>query len=784
MSTKSKKMKKMKKDGTPWLSNTEWKALQKTKKAPQVTQVPQGQVGKKKKVQTYIKEDVQSIAQNAQTVIPISATFDSNAVTYMWLSLFSKAFEKAWNISSVVPPYGLSYLQDAYIQLQQVTSQYMVGETPMIKELPYWIQVVMNLMAPKNVNFRLNQLKYSWAQNFTPSTIPTFTVYPAGVSYQWCFGYPDPLTEGQYNQVIIPMNVSGTDPSNLQLIFGLITNDHPDTKLKPTGSVKQGQADASAFARTYAYLGDGNGPAGEVYGECEMETNIVKSWIPAQFCVFENTDTRVSRSFRPKSCDSCFFSSYPLINGLTSSDFRNPGPVVIKFIDFEEIYEWYVTWLTAAWTQALSLSSTNVVNGILNNPLPFSAQTFRILLRQALLQCFTDQAMFQFMAPKPQNGNSDNVFVPFLISGGSYSASIFGGMKFPLLLAENIKMLKTKILKVAGSKTKVIHVPVLGYWWDDTWDTDPTLTAPLIFPDEGMKKLLPPLTESSIFGIAPGIENEIDLVDGFNQAVSPPSPVNLNSSYYQTAMNTLNQLLSLLTSTGGELSAVSGDGGPGLSLLNFTRYIQTVPLSRRAAQMRRGELVKEHVERLGAMMKARTVRGKSAGPKENLKDVKEIIREGDYNYVKASGGIEVKSGAVNPSGGVDVDVTISISSNMVMSQDMQALLKELIIPCIRPDPTDSSYPQIVSEWQIAYVEPNIAQYNTGGDTSIASTFRVDDIDEAATSVITSITNGQNSSDIMSALKELVKSGEGPDWLALLGGVVGAGLQIGKAVGVF
>jgi len=722
-----------------------------------------------KKERTYSKEKVQSIAANAQTVINIVANFDLNAVQNMWLAVWSKIFQTSWNSDSTVPAYGPSYIQDAFVIMQQVTSEVMSAQTPLIKELPVFVQIILNLLAPKNSPFRLNMLKYSWSQTFVPQTNSSIPVFLAGNPHTWFFGSPDPVTEGQYNQLLIPFApLVGTNPANLQIVFGLIENLSLDTKLMPTDSISSGKNDPSAFARTFSYLGTGNSAAGEAYGECEMETNMVKSWIPAQFSVFADLDTRVSRSFRNKSGDSCLLTTLGLIPGMSARDFKDQGPVTYKFIDFNEIYAWFVDWLKLAWTQALSQPSDTPLNVILTTQLNMSSQTFRIVLRQALLQAFTDQATSQFIAPKSRNGAGDNVFVPYLVHAGTYSTAMFGDMLFPIILAENIKMLKTTVLAETGNrKVKVVHIPVLGEWDLDTWDTDPRLTEPLIFATSNPAAE----TTSSIFGIAPGTEIIISLVDGIGDS-APPAPIYLNSMYYQTAMTSINNLVSLLTATGGTLSSVAGDGGPGLSLLNFTRYIATSDESMRAMKMRQFELLKEHSERIFEIQELKKKKSQSK------LIVKEVPRPQDYGFRRFNGE-KKKVMTSNPPGNVDINYTEAVSSNMVLSQDMQSFLRMLILPAIRPDPTDSLAPQIISEWQIAYVEANLVSVNTGG-VGIASSFRSDDIFAAASKPIAAIQNGTSSSDVQDSINELVRQGHGPDWLKLMGGVVGAGLTIAGA----
>jgi len=383
----------MKKDGTPWLPAKEFKALQKKNgvkpPAPTTKKGPKGpkkqQLLKGPKGPRVVKTPF--IAANAQTVINIPASFVLNSVQLMWLSVWSKMFEKNWNADP--PQFGTTYILDAFQIMQTITGEAMTGTTPSVKELPIFVQIVLNLLAPKIVAFRVNALKYNWSSQFVPTSGSIVSVFPAGVNLEYVFGDADPSTAPNYNAQIIPFgSFSNTDNANLQTAFGLIANLSQDTKLAPTGDIKLGTKDPSAFARTYAYLGIGNSLAGSAYGECEMETNIVKSPLAAQFCLFNTTDTRASRSFHYQSGDSSLLAGLALIPGLRERDYQSNGPVIYKFIDFEEIYFFYTQWLVLAWSAALANPDQAANNVILTTSLPMTAQTFRIVLRQALLQCF------------------------------------------------------------------------------------------------------------------------------------------------------------------------------------------------------------------------------------------------------------------------------------------------------------------------------------------------------------------------------------------------------------
>jgi len=670
-----------------------------------------------------------------------------------------------WAAASAVPDGNLSYLGDTYQLMQTTLAAYMAGTTPTVAKLPVFFNIICNLLAPHTQRFRVNEIKYSWGTPYILDNDMIPTVIVSGRTKYFVLGAPAPFDTESPNQPIEQFSAAGIPTeSAFQAAMGLLRDStRPDTEIVGIGEVTFGLRDPGAYGRSYTYLGLGNSPAGQVYGSCELETAYIRSWIPAQFCPYVDGDVRVSHSFRTKSGDSSLLVALPWLGDFTMKSIKQNGPIIYKFIDFEEIYFWVINWYTEALFQVMNNNATASNGGPVTmvNQLPISCQTFRIVLRQALLQIFTDQHIGQFMCPRPTSGTQDdNVFVPFLLNGGTFSSTNYNQFKLPQVLVENLRMLKTFQPK-SKTKTRVTYVPVLGYWDLDIFNNDPDLKPGQIFNSEGTRN-------GKLFLLPPNSENPVDLVDGLNGAVSSPTVVNLNNQYYQAAAGLITQSFSLLTGTGGELSTVAGDSGPGLSLLNFTRFVKTQTSQEASESLIPYAVVMEHACRLR---------------KQDSK--KMLLKEKDKPTKGQAGNAEPKTwishGRVfsNPPGGVNIDYTEALTANLPITSEIASLLTKLIIPTLRAN-EQSPNAQIPSEWQIANIEPYRMQPNVAATTSSA-TVRAVELSVASTSPITSVTSGATSDEFVKLMQDLAASGKSVNWGALLSGAIQVGGMVVNAL---
>lgn len=656
----------------------------------------------------------QWMSPNAQSAITLRCTLDSNALRGMVLSLFSRIASLPWTSESVVAG-DLNSIGSSYVFMQQIFSDITQSRRPVVDVLPSWLQVITNLLSPQSPSFKVNTLKYVWGNEFQVSDDCAPLVTTAGVPATFVIGYPDPMSVSDYIQPMIPATPA-TDArqtcTSFSSILGLLQDQGKfDTRTVPWSTEPRGRRDPSAFARVRRTLGCSQDNVGCAFGLAEIETPLLRSWIPANFCVYES-DTRVSRSFRYKSADSSLLMNLPFIRGYEMSDYNNNGPSVIKFIDYEEIYCWVIEWIKYALQQVVStfIMSTRV------GQIPLSSNTFRVVLRQAVLQILTDQAAVQFLAPRSTTDAFDNVFTPFLVHTGTYSSSQFAQLRLPQILVENLRMLKSRVYTRPGVKSKVSYLPVLGRYLRDDYDYDPDMLPET--PDFPA----PPPRERKVFAIDYTLETQINLVDGGTGAIF----VNMNSEYYQTAVMALNAYFSKFEGAGGVLSTCGGDAGPGLSLLYITKHVSTFPTAQ--ACSRPFKILEDHVARAEG----------------------EIIEPVRFS----------------PPGGVSHDFVQAICSSISISQELQLLALRFITPSIRVA-SASVFQQSVSQWQIAYAEPYMVNLATAAIDAGATSSVESSIIASASCPITGYASGMASDELCSLMEKLAVKGRSVNWMQLL-----------------
>jgi len=652
----------------------------------------------------------QRMSPNAVDAIVVDALLDTVAVRNMILSLMARLAAKGW-MAPVVIGGKPDAIGEFYVYFQQIFADVTAAVKPIVDETPRFVQVVANLMGPQSPSYRVNTLKYRWnyQSDVDYDCVPLINV--AGVRNHFVIGYPDPSFASDYRQ---PMKIATPSPGSnfvnptFNAILGLLQDENlPDTQMVTWSMERRGLRDPSAFSRCRRILGGTADLSGAVFGVAELETPLCRSWIPACFSLGDGEMLRIPRSFRYKSGDSSLLMNLPFFPGWTMSDYNNNGAVVYKFIDFNEIYFWVVAWLQETIAQQ-NLSYLYDLN--LLQPIPMSAQTFRLVLRQAVLQIFSEQSSVQFMTPRVSADPTDNVFVPYIVHFGTYSAPQFAQLKLPSFLVHNLQMLKAVTKSTEGRKSKLMHLPVLGSYLYDEYDYDPVNLQSV--PGWGSN----PERRRYIFSVSPDDESAISIVDGALDS----DYVNFNSEYYQTAVAVLNSYFSNFDNVGGNLSTCQSGASAGLSLLHITKYVNPYPFF-----------------------------------------------GGENKDQLTNQGVDKRTGVThsNP-GGVEGGFASAFSSSVSWSQEMVTLSTRFIVPVVRASLFAPGI-QHPSQWMIAYVEPyfyqvtNADQFVTRG-CSMATMIRM-----AASSVVTGAASGETSDELVRVMESMALAGKNVNWMQVL-----------------
>jgi hypothetical protein len=290
------------------------------------------------------------------------------------------------------------------------------------------------------------------------------------------------------------------------------------------------ERDASAFAYSYPYFGLSADQTTAWWNNAESLTNITSPAL-AKYVPYPQSGpiTFTSQKYVPTAGGASQFLT-PLAD-LPISYF-NKVPINYKPIDTQDLWARLISWY-----QGLVLKKGGLTGGaqaVSAYTLNMSLQTFYIIASRMVLRNSPCQFLGQFEGPNTL-GTTTNYFQPFMVTASTWPNQFYELMKIPEILAENLAMLQEFSYNFSfrgkSSNNFAQFVPIWGFYPNDL-PLNPTIS----FPDG---------TTAPMF-VAPGPENPIQLSNLSYGGPGNPNFVNVNSSYYEGAVNTWNEKISEL----------------------------------------------------------------------------------------------------------------------------------------------------------------------------------------------------------------------------------------------
>jgi len=638
-------------------------------KAPAAsTAPPKRRPRTKKNAKPKVQQVTQSLANsNLKMAIAVTADFDPEASHLMYASLYAylcnKGLFSTTDNDRNVAQSNISGFNFMFDQLIAAIKNGVIG----LNRAPEVILDMINALMAKDITFMTySKLNFSFAGVLD---MPQQVVIPANGGI-WRATYCEPTNVSSYDSPAIVANGNSDLESYsilLQKMIGLTTS----TKLSVVDA--QGfksvlKNDASSFARSYVYNGLQPSSAGGYYKDVENEVGITAPML-SSFARYGDpgNESRVPTKLTAYAGDAALSIGWPLHNTFVS--YFNKRSPAFKVLDFEWFYGFMVQWLCLAMPKATALNTFPP-----GQTIGMTQQDFRIILRQALLNCFDTQYMLQFTGPL-QFASNDNGFCPFQVSGGSYGSAVFNTLLVPTLLQENINALKARSIRVTAKNRSKINVmtffPVLGRYIQDTPVTPQyTLSDGVNYP------LFDP----------PGNQQVINLIDG---TINSNNYVNLNSSYYQTKMANYNFFISELTEVVSKTTSIVGDNGPpGLGCLYYTSVQNKVEETLLQALPRSSYA--KYTNTIVNLNRAPVVRSKSSKDSAPMAVPPATLATLTQNATTA---------------------TLPINS------ELQSFLDTIIVPTIRLDPNGNSDQLSLQMYQIETKEGVTTKYNDNANVS-------------------------------------------------------------------
>jgi len=461
---------------------------------------------------------------------------------------------------------GTAYLGAAIQQISQGATQSMV-------KCPRIFDILTQMLTEKSVRLGSGIVKYSptWS---APFEMPGYITTPTGAI--WTAAPPD-------NGNLVQFTSNPYAPSEDS--YSTLLKMAEYNKMFGSGVVDVGKntglfsIDPSCYARIYPYFGSGGSPQIACYNEVELEAPFAYPQL-ARFALYDQSDKVISRIFHPSAGGIGTAIGQTLTQNSNYSLLRNPIPAVYKFCDLYQVYSVLAAYAVSLLEQNLTVNSAPVYTP---RTFSFTASEFCLLLRQAILTQNPSQIHAQWVAPQAATPNNNvSVFEPFIVDAVTTPNSSFTQFLLPLFLQENLNMLKPATVKInstPGSKKNGTvpkklennFYPVWGVYSGDT----------------------PPIFQFDINGVASPLFNqgvpEIDarLWDGVSNT-NPSVKYNLNGSRLQEIMTEWNSFMAAFQNHSSTIVQISGDQGPGVSLLMYTRVLENISPTLRAQKGWRG----------------------------------------------------------------------------------------------------------------------------------------------------------------------------------------------------
>jgi hypothetical protein len=553
-----------------------------------------------------------------------------------------------------------------------------VGATQELIEAPRVVHDLLNALKPKEVNFHRDfKVSYGWNQYD-----PTVPLLPINVGDGvFALTYPDytpGLDLGQYDFKLIFAPSYAGNP-DLYSSFTKVTGGLTECKgleIVAIDAKSRLGNDVSSYARSYRYVGLAPTAGNGVYKDIENEVPITAPMYSG-FCEYQIPDVRVPRKLTPFAGGPNMSMGWPLHNSFVSH-FNKVNPVY-KQIDFEEIY----CYLCALMVRAKEIAQTSPVDQKFAQPLPFSQQSFRVMLRQALLSVFQDSQFMTQFEGYTQYDATTNAFVPLLVTGGTAARTVFQEMIVPSIFSENINALRARSIRL-GDKTSQINVasflPIVGRYYEDT-------------PAEFLYSLGGAMTP--LFTTVPG-QAAINLTDMAALTLGANYYVDPNCSHYQGVMNDWNMTMTGLAAVMSQTRPIIIDGGaPGLGLLYVTR-------------------VQERADTEGAAKKP--ARRPTRGYYQEMALVN--LANSEERVLDRSDSKKSLTPTVIPAADIRELCSRTLTSQIPLSSEEEVFFTNIITPVVRLNPTEDAltlpmYQTITSEAGSSPLSTSISGFGIG-----------------------------------------------------------------------
>lgn len=405
-------------------------------------------------------------AEGVRPNIMILQKVESAAAELSWASLITMGYTRDWFKTADNGEMYWAYLA-MIADIKAILSQ----ETSLVNGRLRYLNGILASYFPKTVPFKTGSINYKWTDVDAISPSPEITV--RGYTFYMWDRTLLPNAGGWLTQTPPPVPSTTDDVFPiLATLYALLSNDKKEMTKYITSKdfLPDYLYDVSAFAAVSPYFGAGNSASSSTCSSTESEVPY-RSNILACNAVYSAANGRVARNFNIGSGDTTAAFGLGLCPEFDYLSYNTRFPVIYKFLDLDEVCYALITWYYGLVQQAIAdtpvgSSQNSAVQPDLIAacaPFTFSAQQFRIAVRQVVLYYYANSAaLTQFL----RYSSAPNSFEPLRCGSNTYPANLATTLFMPNILIENLRMLQMRTFtfptKYPNKKNTQTFVPVWG----------------------------------------------------------------------------------------------------------------------------------------------------------------------------------------------------------------------------------------------------------------------------------------------------------------------------------
>lgn len=382
-------------------------------------------------------------------------------LAYLAMGIVLRAIKHGWGggvgASDKIPYYAWRYLFDAFVSALN-------GAVPALQSAPLWLWEIFAALNPKTESFKTGRIVYTGnAVDDGEGLEVEFQLGLVSEAYSIFWGIPGSATVNGFNVLEPPAAPYSADlgQASVQSMFDYYEGTGMNKRMTPPDPSQLIMThDTSAFSPVYSEEGASFfspcGAANEIFSERQIHSPLF-----AKFVFYQDTGVnedylwRGFHQIRKGGMGSSYIG--PRMSEMSlSREIHNKCPPILKFVNFDEIYESLALTIGAAQDAIAYAAGPNY------QTCPLTVLQVQTILRQTLMPLF-DNDIAQEIRLQPL---SFLTFLPFVCGPNGVSQGAVGtGMLLPQLLAENIRALKrstSTLNNQVGGDLVLDMIPVLG----------------------------------------------------------------------------------------------------------------------------------------------------------------------------------------------------------------------------------------------------------------------------------------------------------------------------------